>query len=537
MTEAGKPKFVLPAVQDNAGGWGPCNLPTKFKDIPYQPFSKADKLGKAADFTGTAFTARKDRYGAQYGAGADAFSYYHEDESQFQLVDTVRSTRPTYRRGRFNQMRGGNRRELNRARDERRNAALGTQGQGGKHKHQQQGGSWQRRYQPRRRYDNKTLRTRDASVDIKPEWEIIEDYDFVNKLNKQDFFNIKTLPTAKDIYECGKVETYDKKYDQTKAKKPKALVMTERTFHKETTTQDEKLRKLIKEGNVFATDAVLAVLMTAPKSVYSWDIIIEKVKGKLFLDKRDNTDFDCLTVSETAKEPPQDDNESINSAENLGLEATMIDQSFSQQCLITGSFKDTGNPNHLVKDKEEASSVIFRYRKWNLGDDIELVARTEVDAFDDRKNCYGNVKACSEWSESSGWMDKIDSQGSTVLVSYIQENAAQLARWTVSALLAGSSFIKLGFVTREKMDDNQKHKIIATMTQDPEGFANQISLNMPSAWSILKYIILQVRKQEDGKYLLLKDPSKGALRLYRIPENEFESDEEDNEENEDGEED
>lgn len=38
---------------------GPCELPDAFKDIPYQPFSKSDRLGKISDWTGTAQTDKK----------------------------------------------------------------------------------------------------------------------------------------------------------------------------------------------------------------------------------------------------------------------------------------------------------------------------------------------------------------------------------------------------------------------------------------------------------------------------------------------
>ena len=38
--------FDPPLIQDNPNGWGPCTVPEKFKDMPYQPFSKGDRLGK-----------------------------------------------------------------------------------------------------------------------------------------------------------------------------------------------------------------------------------------------------------------------------------------------------------------------------------------------------------------------------------------------------------------------------------------------------------------------------------------------------------
>ena len=43
-------KFIPPLIQDNPDGWGPTSLPEKYKDMPYQPFSKGDRLGKVSYF-------------------------------------------------------------------------------------------------------------------------------------------------------------------------------------------------------------------------------------------------------------------------------------------------------------------------------------------------------------------------------------------------------------------------------------------------------------------------------------------------------
>ena len=61
--------------------------------------------------------------------------------------------------------------------------------------------------------------------------------------------------------------------------------------------------------------------------------MVQKIGEKIFLDKRDNTEFDLLTVSETAAEPPQDEGTSLNSPRNLALEATFINHNYSQQVL------------------------------------------------------------------------------------------------------------------------------------------------------------------------------------------------------------
>jgi translation initiation factor 3 subunit D len=53
MTDSNKPHFFLPTINDSECGWGPASnvIPEQFRDIPYAPYSKADKLGRVADWT------------------------------------------------------------------------------------------------------------------------------------------------------------------------------------------------------------------------------------------------------------------------------------------------------------------------------------------------------------------------------------------------------------------------------------------------------------------------------------------------------
>ena len=49
--------FTVPISAENPNGWGPPAdaAPAEFADVPYSPFSKSDKLGRAADWTQTGF--------------------------------------------------------------------------------------------------------------------------------------------------------------------------------------------------------------------------------------------------------------------------------------------------------------------------------------------------------------------------------------------------------------------------------------------------------------------------------------------------
>ena len=95
-----------------------------------------------------------------------------------------------------------------------------------------------------------------------------------------------------------------------------------------TTTEDPIIRELRHQGQVFATDSILSTLMTASRSVNSWDIIVRRIGDKLFFDRRDGSEIDMVSVNETANEPPGEDNVGINDPRNLTLEATYINKVF-----------------------------------------------------------------------------------------------------------------------------------------------------------------------------------------------------------------
>lgn len=94
--------FSLPIVNDNPFGWGPNDQPDKYKDLPYQKFSKTDKIGKIADWTAMGHTDKKtyNKYQSQFSVGnVGQYSYFHdEDESQFTLVDQTRAAKTGFQK-------------------------------------------------------------------------------------------------------------------------------------------------------------------------------------------------------------------------------------------------------------------------------------------------------------------------------------------------------------------------------------------------------------------------------------------------------
>lgn len=545
--------FSVPYVAPNPSSWGPPdeddtsnpNAPqSKFAHLPYAPFGRSDRLGRVADFTGRANYQRGT--GTRRGGDDNQEFQYKvdaEEESSFQLVDTSKTASSNVRR--FVTPAARRRQHTQRLRQV--NARRQQQNQGPSHQMQSsqrtRGGGGRGKYGGRggRQYQNRV--DRQASVSVQPDWIQVEDLD-LSKLTK----NLTTstdVPSVEDIIWCGFLDQYNDAYDKVSARAPTPLKKNEtKEFYPVTTTDDPVLEKLAIDGNgnIFITDAILAHLMTCTRSIYPWDLVIQKLPGgTLFFDKRDNSQFDYLTVNETAHNPPtNDDPNGINTPERLGLEATTIHQNFTQQILKSkAARKNMDLPNPFFDDEDndgmEPASVAFRYRKFDLGDNTQVVCRTELHGLV-KKTQYMTAFALNEFPTpgATAWRDKLDSQRGAVLATELKNNAFKLAKWTASSLLSGADQMKIGFVSRTSPKNNFDHVIQATQFYRPKDFATQITLSEGQMWAMIRMFINLMRKHEDGKYVLMRDPNKAILRLFKVPPNTFEDDDEEEEEEQDG---
>ncbi|CAI0468704.1 unnamed protein product [Linum tenue] len=318
-------------------------------------------------------------------------------------------------------------------------------------------------------------------------------------------------PEPEDLLLCGGLEFYDRTYDRVTPKSERRLErFKNRNFFKVTTTDDPVIRRLANEdkATVFATDSILATLMCAPRSVYSWDIVVQRVGNKLFFDKQDD----------------------INSAYSLSVEAAYINQNFSQQVLIRDGKKVTfDEPNPFASEGEEVASVGYRYRRWKLDNEMYLVARCEVQSVAEVNNqrSFMTLNALNEFDPKySGldWRQKLETQRGAVLATELKNNANKLAKWTAQALLGSADMMKLGYVSRVHPRDHFNHVILAVVGYKPRDFAAQINLNTSNMWGIVKSIVDLCMKLNEGKYVLVKDPSKPQVRIYEVPVDAFEND-------------
>ncbi|CAK5076317.1 unnamed protein product [Meloidogyne enterolobii] len=562
------PLFDLTECLANSDGWGPGPVKESavlapFEGLPYQPFNKCDRIGRIVDWLGVdryKKSEMRDRYNERlYGSSATAgaqFDYIHDNEdANFQLVDSgrvQRPQRPVYRRqfqflNRKLAQREQERREYDKYNvpNKMKRSIMKEQQKAYKVFLRRGGGTRGAQQRTTRRYNERQPgKGRQPSVQVRPDWEVIKELDF-QQLNKLSLPNVEP---GKDIegHSYGVLHFYDKLADRISVNKAVPLQRFNGTYCHITTTEDPIIHKLASSdsdvGNVFATDIILATLMTCTRSVNSWDIIARRIGNKLFFDKRSVTGvspIDALWVSETAMEPPSWDGPGVNNAKTLADEALLLNQNFRRQFLKRDSQHVFKFENEKVPFEEVESDIAYKYRTWNLGTTrdgvpIKLVARTEHDAV--MQGSAGEVvkltiKAFNEWdsSQSGGedWRSKLEIQRGTVLATEVRNNNCKVAKWTLQAILAGSDFLKFGFVSRANVRNSTQHLVFGTQQYEPSKFASGLpSLNMQLCWGILRAIIDFFMERPAGKYLLMKDPHQQVVRIYSLPELDSSEDEE-----------
>ncbi|XP_030974467.1 eukaryotic translation initiation factor 3 subunit D-like [Quercus lobata] len=523
-------EFEVGEVPFNPDGWGPpdssnlnLNLPV---NVPFAPFSRSDKLGRIADWTRTNYNNQNQNRNKNPSdsvfdfSNDDSFpsSGAADDDSSFRLVDGKPPPKPKFGpKWRFQQQR-----QLPQRRDEEVEAK--------KREAEKERARRDRHYNNNRSNANNMMRREPlkSSVDIQPEWNMLDQIPF-STFSKLSF----SVPEPEDLLLCGGLEFYDRSFDRITPKNERRLErFKNRNFFKVTTTDDPVIRRLASEdkATVFATDTILATLMCAPRSVYSWDIVVQRVGNKLFFDKRDGSQLDLLSVHETSQEPLPEAKDDINSSYSLGVEAAYINQNFSQQVLIRDGKKVAfEEPNPFASEGEEVASVAYRYRRWKLDNDMYLVARCEVQSVVEINNqrSFLTLNALNEFdSKYSGvdWRQKLETQRGAVLATELKNNANKMAKWTAQALLASADMMKLGYVSRVHPRDHFNHVILAVVGYKPREFASQINLNTSNMWGIVKSIVDLCMKLNEGKYVLVKDPAKPQVRIYEVPADAFEND-------------
>jgi translation initiation factor 3 subunit D len=576
------PSFALPAVTLNEESWGPLEdmYPTEFAGLEsiFTHFDKNEYLRpNVADFTRTWHKMSKQKNNEENENLV--FKHDAQEEKGFSMVDNVKGAK----------QKGGGRRFIGRGRRFNNRGVNLMANKGGDIKKNLRTQAVSRFDRRRERMRNRGLRRHDqrhndttqrkASITVDAyTWKVVGQFDLksfekmklrAKMTDNQGNVVMGANGQAKEVYSdrapkgvdledgwMGYLDYYDEEYEKVDCKHARGLQLTDRGFFYVTTQDDDVLQHCAEVGigNVIGTDAILAHLMSAQRSVYPWDVVVKKAGNTVIFDKRADSEIDFLTVNETAYDAPNpEDKVVINRPQRLSVEATRINQNFSQQVLSKGE----GNRKHFPRknpfvddsddeeDEEEGekpnpASTAYRYRKWVVDDEITLVARTELHGLRrqrDQTDALMTTYALNEYTHASGsdWRHKLDLQHGAVFASELKNNACKLWKWTAQTLLAGADTMKLGYVSRRKATSTDSHVVLGTHFYNPRVLADQIGLNPLNIWGILQTLVRTIRAQPDGKFVIHKDPNKPVVMIYSVPLNTFE--EEDFDDDDEGEDD
>jgi translation initiation factor 3 subunit D len=123
--------------------------------------------------------------------------------------------------------------------------------------------------------------------------------------------------------------------------------------------------------------------MTAPKSLYSWDIIIKKYQDILFIDKRSEENIlDLLTVNETSQDNQPVDDETINGVRQLMQEAVKVNNSWRYQQYIKDKKINLAEKDPFIEVEDQVAARLgYMYKIWDIGNKKRICIRSSVHSY------------------------------------------------------------------------------------------------------------------------------------------------------------
>ena len=403
---------------------------------------------------------------------------------------------------------------------------------------------------------------------IQPEsnWVLVKDFNkrILEKL-AIDFNKIKV--TNKEV--CGNIYPINESFEEEispYSPKPLQRYDNMKFYGYTDTSSDNKLLKLDYSVNIYITDKILAVLMTCIYNSHPWHIKFRKIGDKIFVEKMSNSELDKVTVNESDNTSTIYDDKNINSYNNLNIEATLINEFIKEQIIDkeNGELYPTDNPNPLNDEEEDEENVEhlgYVYRLWNL-EGTKILVRSQVHAYEtvleeekseeekeekeeeeesEEKNeseeekekklkyQFINVFALNEFDKNN-YLNKESNLGATIIKKELKNNHLKMAKWGILSYLAGVKKIKIAFVTRESIENNDKHLISTVYNLNTDDLLLLTNFSRSIGWGIFNEIISNIKNyKEDGNFILMKTfgetSAKSLLKLYKVPDSYFKSEE------------
>jgi len=473
--------------------WGPdpSFIFEQYRNLPFAPFNKLEKLGKFCDISNSA-----GRPTTSSVANTSSLPVEGAEE-EFTVIDSKINVGPAVKTTGFNRIV------------------------------KPQGNQQPKRYPAQNnrnpRYNNRVQVTRTKFKDntnVQSDWNYILDVNNTN-FNKMPVNNVKVA----DIATVGSIGEYDKAWEGKLSQNKKNAPFTlPNTISFNTGPRNDKfLLDLIEKERgtesltIYTTDVLLSAVLTTKNSVFPWDVTVTKEGNQIFLEQSEKNKLnyiDILTVNEnTAKDLPEDEKDLLK----LCIESTNVNKKFVELSTKGTETKDFSSGN--ASQSEVPDRKAYRYRRWTLDNKINIVVRSEIDAFVKEGNETQFVKVCAlnECQSQSDWKQHYETNRGALISSELRTNLSKVCRWLCQAFLAECNTFKIGFVTKPNPKE-AKHTVLTVEDMTTVNLSNTVSFRIKDNWSIIKTVADLISKQEDGVFALVKQAYKQSIRIYQVPE-------------------
>jgi hypothetical protein len=289
---------------------------------------------------------------------------------------------------------------------------------------------------------------------------------------------------------------------------------------------------------------------------------------KIFIEKMPNSEIDKVTVNESDNTSTIYDDKNINSYKNLNIEATLINEFIKEQIIDKeeGEEYPGASPNPLNDEDEDDGEVEhlgYVYRLWNL-EGNKILVRSQVHAYEtvyeeekseeeekeekedeseekeesnesdeekEKKKKYHfiNVFALNEFDKNN-YLNKESNLAASIIKKELKNNYLKMAKWGILSYLGGVKKLKIAFVTRENVENNEKHLISTIYNLNTDDLLLLTNFSRSCGWGIFNEIISIIKNyKEDGNFILMKTfgetSAKSLLKLFKVPDSYFKSEE------------
>jgi len=314
--------------------WGPDPnfMLDEYKNLPFAPFNKLEKLGKFVDVTNLS--------GKPTVANVSGPVQVSNDNQGFIDVDV----KPIKKSNKSKQPIQTQTVPFNKTQS---SVSYGSKGN---------------KSRPNTRYQVTRTKFKDTSG-FSNDWEPIGD---ANKTNfeKTHLGSVK----VEDICTIGSIPEYDKTWDiKLTSKKQAPFSLPSKITLSDSVRDDPIMEDIIKKDKdteiptIYCTDVILSALLTVKNAQFPWDLQMVKEGNQYFLEPADRkvNYIDILTVNEnTTGNQPEDEKDMLK----VCLEATNSNKKFVE---LTTNDKQTVSYSENDKNFGEVpEGKVYRYRRW-----------------------------------------------------------------------------------------------------------------------------------------------------------------------------